>query len=105
MAVHRKKLLRSTLADADMMKHEVDYLEAHGTGTALGDPIEMSSAASVFGEDRNSDCPLFHGRGEGKHWASGNLPQGLPVFIKTVLVLRHEMAPSNPELKNSEPKH
>ena len=99
----QEKLLRSTLADGELVGAQVDYLEAHGTGTALGDPIEMSSAASVFGEGRGEDRPLVMGAIKA---TIGHLEPaaGLAGLIKTGLVMQHEQAPSNPELRSLNPK-
>ena len=43
----QEKLLRSALADGGAVGKDVDYLEAHGTGTALGDPIEIGAVVHV----------------------------------------------------------
>ena len=44
----QQALLRAALADAGVPADAVTRLEAHGTGTALGDPIEMGSAVGVY---------------------------------------------------------
>ena len=41
-----------------MQGRDVDYLEAHGTGTSLGDPIEVQAAGAVFGVDRDPRSAL-----------------------------------------------
>jgi acyl transferase domain-containing protein len=43
-----EKLLRFALADAGMQGSGADHLEAHGTGTLLGDPIEMEVIVHVL---------------------------------------------------------
>ena len=99
----QEKLLRFTHADGEVTADEVDYLEAHGTGTALGDPIEMRSAASVFGTGRSKDCPLVMGSIKAN---IGHLEPaaGAAGLIKTVLVLQHEQAPPNIALNSLNPK-
>eukprot|EP01052_Picozoa_sp_SAG31_P050815 SAG31_NODE_11777_length_999_cov_1.294444_1_plen_310_part_10 len=99
----QQKLLRHTLHDAQLDGHDVDYLEAHGTGTALGDPIEMNALASVMGDDRSDECPLVMGAVKANigHLEPGAGAAGL---IKAVLVLQHELAPPNAELKTLNPK-
>jgi acyl transferase domain-containing protein/NADPH:quinone reductase-like Zn-dependent oxidoreductase/acyl carrier protein/SAM-dependent methyltransferase len=51
-------VIRDALADAALTPEAIDLIEAHGTGTALGDPIELDSLHDVFS---NRDRPLFAG--------------------------------------------
>src|ERR1700751_5694259 len=51
-------VIRAALANAGLKPGDVDYIEAHGTGTSLGDPIEAHALAAVFGPDRSLDSPL-----------------------------------------------
>jgi myxalamid-type polyketide synthase MxaE and MxaD len=48
----QEELLRAALRDAGMTAGQVDYIEAHGTGTPLGDPIELDALLAVFGAPR-----------------------------------------------------
>lgn len=48
----QEKLLRKALAAAQVAPDAIDYIEAHGTGTSLGDPIEINSLVKVFGQQR-----------------------------------------------------
>ena len=54
-------LLRQLYSDAGIDPSEVDYLEAHGTGTAVGDPIEARALGLALGEARPQDSPLLTG--------------------------------------------
>ncbi|WP_273198860.1 MULTISPECIES: SDR family NAD(P)-dependent oxidoreductase [Legionella] len=55
-AVMRKALGQSTLARSD-----ISYIETHGTGTPLGDPIEVHAINQVYGGQRSADNPLYLG--------------------------------------------
>ena len=48
----QQKVLRSALRDAGLSAQDVDYVECHGTGTVLGDPIEVQALGAVYGRDR-----------------------------------------------------
>ncbi|WRH68380.1 MAG: beta-ketoacyl synthase N-terminal-like domain-containing protein [Planktothrix sp. GU0601_MAG3] len=56
----QEKLLYQALNTANLQPEQIDYIEAHGTGTALGDPIELESMAAVFGK-RPPNQPLVIG--------------------------------------------
>jgi acyl transferase domain-containing protein len=57
----QETVIREALASAGRCAAEIGYLEAHGTGTPLGDPIEAAAAMRVLGADRPADRPLYAG--------------------------------------------
>ncbi|WP_414497557.1 type I polyketide synthase, partial [Streptomyces sp. CRN 30] len=54
----QEEVLRRAYAAADVRPDDIQYVELHGTGTAVGDPIEASALASVLGSTRPADAPL-----------------------------------------------
>ena len=57
----QEDVICKALQRAGLTAKEVDYLEAHGTGTSLGDPIEVNAAAAAYCQQRTSDDPLLIG--------------------------------------------
>ncbi|MEZ4868999.1 MAG: type I polyketide synthase [Caldilineaceae bacterium] len=93
----QEKLLRQALANARVTADALDYIEAHGTGTALGDPIEANTVAAVFGK---RTTPLWIGSVKTN---IGHLEAaaGVAGLIKLVLSLQHGALP--PHLHYSTP--
>ncbi|HEV2131287.1 MAG TPA: polyketide synthase, partial [Longimicrobiaceae bacterium] len=54
-------LLRAALADAGVEPGKISVIEAHGTGTSLGDPIEMRALGAIFGKAHSPEHPLLIG--------------------------------------------
>jgi acyl transferase domain-containing protein len=48
-------VIQQALSTAGINSHSISYIEAHGTGTRLGDPIEISALADAFGKKQTSD--------------------------------------------------
>lgn len=55
----QEQVIRAALADGGVAPTEVGFVECHGTGTTLGDPIEISALQTVFGSNRAVDRPLL----------------------------------------------
>jgi acyl transferase domain-containing protein/acyl carrier protein len=85
-AVIRQALARSGLAPAD-----IDYVECHGTGTPLGDPIEVQALGHVFAK-RPADRPLLMGSAK-TNFGHTEGAAGVAGLIKTVLSLQHQQLP------------
>jgi len=98
----QQRLIAATLARAGVEGRDVDYLEAHGTGTSLGDPIEVQAAAAVYGAGRDADRPLLIGSAKTN---IGHLESaaGIAGLIKVVLSLQHEVLPQNLHFQNPSP--
>ncbi len=89
----QQALMRQALAASRLTPGDIDYIEAHGTGTALGDPIELDALSQVFG-DRNGSAPLVLGSVKTN---LGHLESaaGIAGFIKTVLSVKHGHIPKH----------
>lgn len=88
----QQKLLEETLSRANIPPADIGYVELHGTGTSLGDPIEFQSLVGVFGQDRSPDNPLMLGTCKAN---IGHLEAaaGIASVIKTILCLQHKALP------------
>nr|AGZ05272.1 McyE [Nostoc sp. 152] len=95
----QQDLLRQALADARVKSQEVGYIEAHGTGTSLGDPIEMNAIAAVYGERSQ---PLYVGSVKTN---IGHLEAaaGIAGTIKTILALQHGEIPPHLHFQKPNP--
>ena len=99
-------LLRRSLSSAMLQQGDISYLEAHGTGTALGDAMEMSAVQEVFGEKCTAREPRVGPLIVGSIKANiGHLEAaaGMAGLIKTVMVLEHAKAPGNAGLHTVNP--
>ena len=88
------RVIQEALLQADVAPSGVDYLEAHGTGTLVGDPIELSAAAEAYGEGREADCPLLVGSIKTN---VGHLEPtaGIAGLMKVLLSMKHGIIPKH----------
>ena len=92
--VAQQQVIATALRRAGVDAADVDYLEAHGTGTSLGDPIEVQAAGAVFGDGRDANRPLLIGSVKTN---IGHLEaaSGIAGLIKVALALEHEVLPKH----------
>ncbi|OBA57667.1 polyketide synthase [Mycobacterium sp. 1100029.7] len=86
------EVLRRAYKDAGIDPRNVDYIEAHGTGTVLGDPIEAEALGRVVGRGRAADRPALLGAIKTN---IGHLESaaGVAAMAKVVLALHHDKLP------------
>ncbi|KAF8817748.1 putative type I fatty acid synthase, partial [Cardiosporidium cionae] len=91
----QQEVCRTALRKGGIRPGDVSIVESHGTGTSLGDPIEMGALKAVYGQSHSqSDAPLFIGalktnigHLEGAAGAAG--------FLKLILCLQYQEIPPN----------
>ena len=86
--------IEKALAMAEVLPETVSYIETHGTGTALGDPVEIAALSQAF--SANTDKKRFCAIGSVKtNIGHLNTAAGVASLIKTALALKHrELPPS-----------
>src|SRR5208283_2706303 len=98
----QEAVIRAALGEAGLEPRQIDYIEAHGTGTRLGDPIEIEALRSVFAPDRPADQPLLVGSVKTN---IGHLESaaGIAGLVKVILALRHGQIPPHLHLRTVNP--
>ncbi|MFH9138967.1 type I polyketide synthase, partial [Streptomyces sp. NPDC017524] len=90
--VAQVEVVRKAVERAGWAPHEVDYVETHGTGTPLGDPIEVRSLAESLGSGRAPENPLLIGSAKANVGHLG-AAAGAVGLLKVILSLRHGSLP------------
>ena len=90
----QEAVIGAALDDAGVTASDIDYLEAHGTGTSLGDPIEVEAAWNVLGHGREAERPLLMGSIK-SNIGHAESAAGMAALFKTILALRRETLPAS----------
>ncbi len=88
------EVLNQAYKDAGVSPTEVDFIEAHGTGTRQGDPTEASALGQFFGINRDSDSPLLVGSVK-TNIGHCEASSGIAGLIKAVMSLQQKTLPKN----------
>jgi acyl transferase domain-containing protein len=89
--VGQSRVIADAMADAGVRAEDVGYIEAHGTGTVLGDPIEVAALTRAFGPTETRQyCPIGSVKPNVGHLDRAAGATGL---IKTALALREQVIP------------
>ncbi|XP_014553644.1 hypothetical protein COCVIDRAFT_107135 [Bipolaris victoriae FI3] len=91
--IAQQRLVHTALASANLTPSDIDYVEAHGTGTKLGDPIEGTALAEVFGGSRSTESePLWIGSAK-SNIGHTQAAAGLAGLLKVILAMKYDKIP------------
>ncbi|ACK70306.1 Beta-ketoacyl synthase [Gloeothece citriformis PCC 7424] len=100
--IAQKQVICQALINGNIQAADISYIETHGTGTPLGDPIEVNALKSVLMEGRSLDQPLWIGSLKTN---IGHLEAaaGIAGLIKVILSLKHQQIPPHLHLNSLNP--
>ena len=96
----QQAVVRAALSAAKVEPAQVGYIEAHGTGTALGDPIEIGALNTVFGADRP---PLWVGSIK-SNFGHAETAAGVAGLIKAALAVQRGAIPATLHVREPNPR-
>ncbi|MEO0490386.1 MAG: ketoacyl-synthetase C-terminal extension domain-containing protein, partial [Cyanobacteria bacterium J06659_2] len=95
--------IREALAQARVQPHQIQYVETQGTGTPLGDAIEVRALGSVFKQERSPQQPLWLASVK-TNIGHTETASGLASLIKVALALQHQQLPPHLHLQQVNPE-
>lgn len=97
------KVIRAAQVMAEVDPETITYIEAHGTGTSLGDPIEISALTQVFraSTDKKGFCAVGSVKTNIGH---SDITAGVAGLIKTVLALKYKEIPPSLHFQQPNPE-
>ncbi|NIM10749.1 MAG: acyltransferase domain-containing protein [Candidatus Aminicenantes bacterium] len=95
------EVIEAALQVAEVDAESIGYVETHGTGTALGDPVEIEGLKRAFNSQQTGFCAIGSVKTNVGHL---DATAGAAGFIKTVLVLKHRLIPPSLNFETSNPK-
>ncbi len=95
------EVIKAALLTAEVEPGSIGYIEAHGTGTELGDPVEIEALRMVFHTNEKKSIPIGSVKTNVGHL---NSAAGVTGFIKTVLTLKHHLIPPSLHFESPNPK-
>ena len=98
----QERVIEEALSRAEIAPADVDYLEAHGTGSAMGDPIEIRAVAAVYGKGRAPERPLLIGSFK-PNIGHPEAAAGIAGLIKVVLAMQEKLIPPQPDFRTPSP--
>lgn len=98
----QQKVIRMAMNNAGITSSDVDYIEAHGTGTPLGDPIELEAIGAAF-RDRGTDCRKVYVGSVKTNIGHLESAAGSAGLLKIILALQNEEIPPNLHFKTPTP--
>ncbi|NJK64508.1 MAG: polyketide synthase, partial [Synechococcaceae cyanobacterium SM2_3_1] len=98
----QEAVIRQALSNGGVDPKIVHYIEAHGTGTSLGDPIELAALGAVFQDSHSATDPLIVGSAK-TNFGHLEAAAGVAGLIKVILSLHHEEIPPHLHLQNPNP--
>lgn len=101
--VSQQAVIRTALGEAGLPASRVNYIEAHGTGTPLGDPIEVDALTQVFSGKPGVDPPCYvtSVKANVGHMETVS---GVAGIIKLLLMMRHQTIPGQLHLNKLNPR-
>ncbi|KAL6237529.1 putative sterigmatocystin biosynthesis polyketide synthase [Aspergillus navahoensis] len=93
--------MSAVLSTAGISPHDLSYIEMHGTGTQVGDAVEMESVLSLFAPNetfRPRDKPLYVGSAKA-NIGHGEGVSGVTSLIKVLLMMKHDTIPPHCGIK------
>ncbi|MEM1366473.1 MAG: SDR family NAD(P)-dependent oxidoreductase [Cyanobacteria bacterium P01_H01_bin.15] len=98
----QQAVIRQALKNGKVAAADISYIEAHGTGTALGDPIEAGALGGIFGETHQTKKPLYVGSVKTN---IGHLEAaaGIAGLMKVVLSMQQQTLPPHLHFEQPSP--
>lgn len=96
----QQQVIRAAVADAGIAPNQVAYVETHGTGTVLGDPIEVNALGAVYGANRSAPLILGAVKANIGHTEAA---AGAAGVIKAAMALHQKMVPGQANFNSPNP--